>query len=302
MSILNHEWGASPAADRVWAQISGLSPVRIAGRRLLMVFQAFIDDSYGGDVYVLAGHIAPAEEWAKLSAEWEKLLPNFGTLNKHGKYHFKMAEMAKLPERMERVAPFYRLIENHVSMSISAWFRLSDVNRAIRRLYVPGRPLQFGKSLKNFHMAFRGLLEILEANLDQVKPHTDLEFPIDFYFDEQSEKKEILRGWDEYIDNRHDGFRDFIGVAPKFEDDTLFLPLQAADLWAWWVREWHIAGTPEQMERPDFGPFSANRERHLKLDMQCTEQTFVNVFRTALHEQVLTPGEMLYDITYDWER
>lgn len=59
---------------------------------MALSFQAFIDDSTtpGGE-FVLAGHIAPAEAWAKFAKEWEELLP-FGTLAENGKYHFKMSE------------------------------------------------------------------------------------------------------------------------------------------------------------------------------------------------------------------
>ena len=67
MNILSHQWGRSQPQDRVWAQVVGLPPSR-AHKRLLMVFQAFIDDSYKPEgVYALAGHIASAEVWGRFS-------------------------------------------------------------------------------------------------------------------------------------------------------------------------------------------------------------------------------------------
>ena len=72
-ALLSHVWGKGKA-DRVWGHVVGLAP-RTAVRRFLMVFKAFIDDSStpGGE-FVLAGHVANAEEWAEFTKEWEELL------------------------------------------------------------------------------------------------------------------------------------------------------------------------------------------------------------------------------------
>jgi hypothetical protein len=111
-------WGKSAAQDRVWAQMSGLAPSR-AGKRLFVVLQAFIDDSYTSDgVYVLAGYISSAEAWANFSKHWEEMLP-FGTLNKHGRYHFKMSEMGANDEGMSRLPGFFRIIEKNVLVALS---------------------------------------------------------------------------------------------------------------------------------------------------------------------------------------
>jgi len=80
--------------------VAGMRP-SAAVRQPIMVLQAYIDDSYkrNGE-FVLAGHIATAESWAKFAKEWEALLPSAGTLASNGNYHFKMSEMAANPERM----------------------------------------------------------------------------------------------------------------------------------------------------------------------------------------------------------
>src|SRR5208282_4352305 len=69
-------------------------------------------------VYVLAGHIATAEDWAKFSREWEAMLP-YGIRAKNGGFHFKMSEMTSSPERMERVGAFYRIIDSHDLIPLS---------------------------------------------------------------------------------------------------------------------------------------------------------------------------------------
>lgn len=260
----DHTWGVSSAVDRVWAQVSGLAP-HFAGRRSLMVFQAFIDDSSSDDIHVLAGHIAPAENWAALSKEWERLLPRFGTLNKNDQYHFKMVEMAATPERMERVAAFYRLIEKHVSFSLSVWLRASETERAIAALHTDGLLVQ--NNSRPFDLLYMGIMHMLAHNFDMIASHTGLTRPVDFYFDQQSEKGVVFSTWEQFREASGEDVRALIKSPPHFEDDTEFLPLQSADLWAWWVREWHIAGTPEQLHMPDFGSFKAHRKGHLKLDL-----------------------------------
>lgn len=38
-----------------------------------MVLQAFVDESFSNEEFILGGHIATAESWALLSKEWEQL-------------------------------------------------------------------------------------------------------------------------------------------------------------------------------------------------------------------------------------
>ena len=97
-----HVWGASRAADRVWAEVSGFGPSKARGR-LLMNLQAVIDDSYDPDgVFVLAGYIASGEAWSEFSREWEELLPLVPP-NRSGVRRFKMAQMAASADRMANV-------------------------------------------------------------------------------------------------------------------------------------------------------------------------------------------------------
>jgi len=62
--------------------------------------------------------------------------------------------------------------------------------------------------------------------------------PIDFIFDDQSEKSIILAAWDGYVRTRKEEIRSQFCTAPRFENDQVFLPLQAADYLAGSVRMW----------------------------------------------------------------
>jgi hypothetical protein len=266
-ALLDHKWGISSAQDRVWAQVTGLR-LCDAERRLLMAlnFQAFIDDSItpGGE-FVLAGHIATAEKWALFAKDWEDLLP-LGTIAKNNKYHFKMSEMAISPERMERVPAFYRVIEKHVDFSISCRINLADFARAHERAEIATRSLGW---IVNFHhwknpyfFTFRGLMDNFHLQKDFFERVIPLNEKVDFIFDNTTEKTSILAAWDDYLSNRFDEIRDDYGATPRFEDDQEFLPLQGADLWAWWVREWYeeeASPLPAKMDAFDFGTWRGIR-------------------------------------------
>ena len=213
MNILSHQWGRSRPQDRVWAQVVGLPPSR-AHKRLLMVFQAFIDDSYKPEgVYVLAGHIASAEVWGRFSQEWEELLP-YGTRATDGGFHFKANEMMNNPERAERVGAFYRLIENSDLVSISCKINISDLNKAKDRLWVFGNRIDWGPFTDPFFFTFRALIDCVHSHR-RTMPSLPQDDKIDFIFDDQSQKSMIISAWDKFLENRDPAVREMFGATSE---------------------------------------------------------------------------------------
>jgi hypothetical protein len=254
-ALLKHNWGESAAADRVWSQVTGLAPSRAVSRLLMALnFQAFVDESEGRDEFVLGGHIATAEAWAKFAKEWEELL------RLSGLDCFKMSKMALIEEHMELVPLFYKLIEENVIISISSRLCLVDFERALKRaeseLYSAFKlVVNFKMWKKPYFVAFRMLVDQIHEKRETFKSKLPLDRKIDFILDDRGEKRAILEAWEEYLEKRDDNVRDFYGATPRFEDDHDFLPLQAADLWAWWVREWYEwenSSFPENMREFDF--------------------------------------------------
>jgi hypothetical protein len=289
---LEHVWGVSAAKDRVWAQVSGLPPSK-AGKRLFLVLQAFVDYSYNPNgVFVLAGYIASAEAWADFSKEWEAMLP-FGTLNQRNRYHFKMAEMAMTDERMERVPAFFRIIENHILGYVSCKIDISELRNIRFRLQVPGTVIDWGMFGNPYLVAFRCLLDMF--HLHRAKMQLLSNEKIDFYFDNQSEKGVIISMWDDYIARRPDETRQYYGATPRFEDDEEFLPLQAADFWAWWVRKWYAEGVPERIRSCDFGRFKAKRKRKLsKMWISFNQDQLVTTMKRILRSEI-GPDRPIYE-------
>lgn len=261
-----------------------------------MVLQAFIDDSYDQNgTFVLGGHIASAEAWAALSRNWAELLP-YGTLNKYGRHHFKMHEMAENPERMERVQAFFRVIERHVLVSLSCKINLAELVRAKNRIFVPNLRIDWGFLDNPYMVTFRCLLEMFHKNREKIRKVIPPDENIDFVFDRQSEAGAIHAAWNSYVDNRDEEVRHRFGGMPRFEDDEEFLPLQAADFWSWWVRKWWNEGKPEKMETCDFGGWREQR-KYPRVAISYDEDQLVDTIR-SLMRPMLEPGRIIYDVSF----
>jgi Protein of unknown function (DUF3800) len=285
--LLDHVWGISLGADRVWAQIVGIAPSSEPWARLFIVIQlkAFIDDSYRKDgVYVLGGYIASAAAWAKLAKDWEELLPLFGRRKSNGKYHFKMSEMAR---HIDHVVPFHHVIERHIGVSLAFQMRLDDLDRARRRIIIEGTHLVW--QLNPFKFAFRELLKHfhlarVEENKELLERRLPLESPVDFYFDKESSSSEIIGVWERFVATRPENIRHLYGSMPRFEDDEVFLPLQAADFWAWWVRKGAEDGNLQQIANADFG-FWKGRNNIMAIVIRASEDQLVQSIITALQAE-----------------
>jgi len=281
MSIHNHVWGVSLAADRVWSQVSGVRP-SLAGRRLIMVMQAFIDESFDDDWFVLGGFVSTAERWAEFAKEWEQLLPRFGTLGPNG-YHFKMAEMASIKERRERIPAFLRLIEKHTIAGLTCSLRLSDMEKAKARLHPVYKDVALPKYFQPFTLSLYGLLGTLAGNAEMLNGL--LELPIDFYFDENSEKTQIISAWGKYLGAEDSSVRLLTHNTPKFEHDHVFLPLQAADALAWMARKRLADGSWVKMH-----PQNSDDPQIIKsVDVELTEDNLFQYLMQGMPQVTAVP-------------
>jgi len=84
---------------------------------------------------------------------------------------------------------------------------------------------------------------------------------VDFIFDDQAEKTPLLAAWTLLKVAAKPDIRKFLGETPIFRDDEKFLPLQAADLYAWWILKWKREGTLESGSLKELAfPWSAKRK------------------------------------------
>jgi hypothetical protein len=208
-------------------------------RRRWAIVQAYIDESgerSHAPVLVLAGFIAPYTQWEKFIPDWQRMLDMPCRIE-----YFKMNEAKCAPAKPkgqfagwsrektdERVAIAYIAIEDHAHFQLSCivdlepFYRIFD-ERVLERRAINPFYLAFGRMITGFAHKQRAL---------------GLQEKVDFIFDERSkEKKQIRDAWDAYKESADPDIKPYIGSDPRFENDIEFLPLQAADLNAWWIRK-----------------------------------------------------------------
>lgn len=208
-------------------------------------YQVYIDDSGSepqSPVIVLAGFVADHDQWAKFSDEWDTALkepPGLG--------YFKMTEAANMggefseengwtePKRDDRVITLARIIAKYAKARVAAAMPYDAFMRHIGTIPASARslstdtPYPFLLLQTVMAVAVRGDLYGIDS-------------PCDFIFDEQSgHQEEISKAWPQtraLIDRAatRSDISQRIGSPPIFRDDKNFLPLQAADLYAWQVR------------------------------------------------------------------
>lgn len=214
-----------PPTQRMRELFSGI-PAKKRDRRLLMPVQAFIDDSQtDGEVLVLGGYIASYEQWEKFSVDWQYLLDGPPRWER-----FKMSEIAALggDETWERAGWFANVIARYATAFVAVGIDIKAFHSALAELNFPSF-----RSWNPYVFAHRALLD---ATI-QFQHELGINEPVDFIFDKFSQRDFVDQGWKIFSATVRPEFRDRIGREPRFESDDEFLPLQAADLFAWHARE-----------------------------------------------------------------
>jgi hypothetical protein len=235
-----------------------------AVRRLLMAFQAFIDESESSEEFVLAGYIQTAEVWANFARDWEEVLP-FGTRAKNGIFHFHMTEM-NYAGKIADVEKFSAVIDQYDLFAVSFRLNLTCFRNAIRiverRFLQQGIEIDWERWSNPYYFSFRHFLEQFHHLRHVIEEDFPLTEKIDFYFDRRSESIPILQAWSEVRARMSEETEKLYGENPRFENAQDFLGLQAADFWAWWVRSWYEEDdteAPTKLETLDCGGWRGKR-------------------------------------------
>jgi hypothetical protein len=228
--------------SEVLALVSGL-PAPERNEQLLLMFQIYVDESISTQppIYVLAGHISTAEKWARFSDEWKQRLDMTPRLE-----YFKMSEAMGSPSGQfagfsdesvnEKLRMLDSLIQEYATGSIACTLNQEEYAQIFGSPRVP-------KEMRSpyYFLAFE-----MMRGLAKFQSHFAIDKPIDFIFDEQvGQAEKIVSAWNDF--KAQSPFGANLGSATIFRDEKRFLPLQAADMLAWFVRrrhEEHIAGLP----------------------------------------------------------
>lgn len=218
-----------------------------------MAVQVYLDDSYKpGGVHVLAGYLAPTEDWALFSRDWEELLPACYP-NRNGKLRFKMKEMT---HRMDDVQMFANVIRRHLNYRVSIMMKEDDLQNAIHRIWSPTSEILFGPEADISNLLVRFFLSTFFDGVIGDNGAQGLLSPIDkidIYFDKEIAPDWSLDIWDVLVAKKPEYVRDYMGGKPQFLDDEECMPLQAADFLAWWIRRGYENGNEATILDETFG-------------------------------------------------
>jgi hypothetical protein len=203
------------------------------------VLQAYSDDSGNNadsPVFVLAGFIARAEKWIEFEKRWAEALSGPPSIA-----YFKMKECAALrgqfggwgnAARDERLASLVRIIKETALASIFALVRRADFTKHLGQLR--------GAGFKTpYPLVYYSLMSV---TLRCLRDNSLISEKIDFIFDEQLRLSDTVQSiYTRVLAAMPDSMRSRIGGRPIHGSDRKFLPLQAADLFAWHIRRWYFA-------------------------------------------------------------
>lgn len=203
----------------------------------------YFDDSgshAASEWYVLAGFIAPISDWKSVSEKWAR------TLDEEGLPYFKMREAMAMdgqfksgwtiPLRNQLIMKLVGIIEDINPPRVECFLRRSEFDAFVAGI--------IGGSAFNdpYFILFYHIILSLAANKD-LGWNSDC----DFVFDDQGKLgTDAVNRWN-WVKKNIDGLQGpgickNLGSLPIFRDDVKVRPLQAADMFAWLVRDVLVRG------------------------------------------------------------
>ncbi len=219
---------------------------------------------------VLAGFIAHSDKWAEFSRDWGAALGAAPPIE-----YFKMNEAAACQgqfyawsreRRDQRVAQFYRIIENYAEAALWTCVSRDSYAHYFRLL---------GVRHKQYKNPYYMLLFSLIGSFGRHKQLLGIDEAVELIIDEQMHAKDqVMEAWSFFkSDEKTASFlKQTLQGDPIYRDDKNTLPLQAADIHAWWVRrrfEAKMSG-----KEPKVFPFK-NEKSFRSLGFDWTEQALI---------------------------
>lgn len=232
-------------SEPILALVAGYpSPKR--ERRWLVVLNGYCDESEDETVFVLAGYVAPAEEWAKFTQEWHSTLHAtpaiwefhcVEAMSRRGNFN-EFTEK----ERDKKLEDLYAVIDKYISFEVSAIVLMEPFKRIYGNGILP----------KGAANPYYDASALLVSGVAKQQMKDGMKETIDFIFDERKEAANIQAIWEMARETAPPDVKPMLGKTPIFRPDSEVLPLQAADMEAWWLRKrWRekLTGEP-RLEYP----------------------------------------------------
>ena len=205
------------------------------------MMQFFVDDSGVGapPIYVLAGLFASDETWVRFSDEWEAFLiappplkywKTTHAVNFRGQFTYwdRADRDAKLRQAV-RIFDSYRF----------AMFAVIVDHADFQEILIPVGLHPYPLLLQKLQIVLgTHLFDVGEANI-----------PVEFIFDNHEfTSKVAAEAWSSFREFAPSRYKETIAKSPIFRDEKDAMPLQAADLLAWYIRKeiaCHLTGKPK---------------------------------------------------------
>ncbi len=245
------------------------------------MLQCFVDASGKGDPrrLVLAGYIAPVEAWEQFSIAWK------ARLNEAKLPYFKMTEQRAKPEI---AGHFYRLTEEYdIRAAISCVISTVDLIHVFKLINWPHGWINLEAFSNPYYFAFKAIIDVLAQHQNEL----GLTDPVDFIFDSENESINTLKYY-RLIKENSAPEASLMGDLPIYRKDQETMPLQAADLYAWWVRKWEEQGVSNWAETLPF-PWGIQKDMP-RLVMNFEEKDFRIEFSRSLAKAARNQSEREY--------
>jgi len=212
--------------DRFYA---GLSP-DIEDATACVILQTFIDDSETDELYIVAGYVAPLGDWKSFAPEWHRILKEPPRLG-----YYRTADALGLSREFEhfdeisrdqRITALARVIPSQPPncFGIASWVSKSDFETYCHPVFHPAWH-------DPYYLCATILIECLCFDLRGIRLQK-----LDFFFDQQGKVgRRFKLVYDAFLKPVSMMRFPFIGDV-HHKNKRQFLPLQAADMQAGWLR------------------------------------------------------------------
>jgi hypothetical protein len=218
-------------------------PERELNRRLLLMLQAYVDDSGSSHDrnqenlghFILAGYAMQASKWINFSEQWDRELTRSPKIDyfkmneaEHGEKCFQGLDR---PLRECKVNDLAAIIKAFDPLPIACYLKWIDYEEIVRGRVPPAMDNPYGVL---FYQIMRGLHEF------QIQVNKLFSFAYeqtDFFFDEQgSIGLDALKWYSDLKKRLPEPYSTMMGDTPIFRNEKKVVALQSADLFAWHVR------------------------------------------------------------------
>ena len=139
-----------------------------------------------------------------------------------------------------------------------------------------------------YYWLFKYIIRILTDRQKEL----NLSEPVDFIFDEDSEKVKIPAAWEPMKQAAPGNVSSLMQDMPIFRNDEKIMPLQAADLYAWWALKWQREGIEDWATRLPF-PWAVKKNIP-RLAAYFDRRSFLFDISKMLENCARTPAELKY--------